>query len=1129
MKGMTTEPTVVAPAASVPTAPHKNFNGLLITLGVLVLISIVVTLTWLYGGSKPVKDDVTFRMIESEQTVWYKLSSDGTTFAPADAPAWFTDAPANLLAEGDFSPAVAESGAVVMLSANGLETVAQGSDRTALIERAGTEWSSSAVGADASLAVLFNSVTNKFDVFSLDSVRPTVLSYEGSIDAPALFYGVATLPGNRVIINTTGSTFDLYTVKGGTATHNGELTLEGASAEGASSFFDIPKAHAWTYGTPLSATGATSVASTRCTGAVVASVGYASGDGAMPSIQTMGWNYMGAQGSLPANYNNGTYCIQAETALIYDESGGLNFNLIPKVYAGPVGGGGVGTAIGWEVYFTIHSGATTASAGNRYAALTYTGAAAPASVTLSASPATIDQGSATLLTWNGTSVTSCTGTGFSTGGTISGSVSVSPTTNTTYSVSCTGTGSPSQSATVTVLTRPNLSVTSISPGAVVTTVPSEISATVQNTGAASVASGNSIIFQRSSSAYGTSPVTISTQTTGSTLAAGSGTENVYASYTFPTGITYVRACADSTGAVNESNESDNCSAWTGITGTGASGSGVWTRDGSASRKVCPGGVTEMLNTCPTNTGDPNGGTCSPLGAHCSGTFSAQEADSWCDATSPIMQTVPRYTCQVPAPPAPVALTASLTPNPSTVASGVASILTWSSAGAVTCTSPDFTTGDAISGTASVSPATTTTYFLTCRTSSGGGTGTWAFNYEDNTDYSCPLSPDRIDNPHHYMDDCAASDPTGQSCTLGTSCKTNYASGCTVVSEIYECTDSGAPAEYEWVWESWWVGGTQEVFYSETIHNNDFPPGFSAEDLCIQGNQNAGGGPYDAWNQEFIFTNRVGDAGTDLAYVTCIGVNNPTGTVAKPNGEPIYRPNGIYTQTSYIRSGAQGSGGTGLSEILVQATVNVTTTECSDGISNDSDGLIDMADPGCTSTTDTSEEPNPVTATLTAPASVPYNTTANLTWACTNSTSATLTTFGSVTPVASGSRTTPALTANTSYSLTCTGASGSATDNKTVAVTNPIAYLMANPDRVNAPGSTVLSFSASGLTPASSCAVTWPSGMQVWTGASDGAGVLATTSASANNITKQTTFTLSCDSATARDTVIVNLVPEFEEF
>lgn len=65
---------------------------------------------------------------------------------------------------------------------------------------------------------------------------------------------------------------------------------------------------------------------------------------------------------------------------------------------------------------------------------------APLQPTLSftALPETINVGNSASIVWNATNVTSCSGTNFSTGGAVSGSVQVSPIVDTTYEISCTG-------------------------------------------------------------------------------------------------------------------------------------------------------------------------------------------------------------------------------------------------------------------------------------------------------------------------------------------------------------------------------------------------------------------------------------------------------------------------------------------------------------------------------------------------------------------------------------------------------------------------------------------------------------------------------------------------------------------
>jgi len=94
--------------------------------------------------------------------------------------------------------------------------------------------------------------------------------------------------------------------------------------------------------------------------------------------------------------------------------------------------------------------------------------------TLTASPNKILVGESASLSWSSTGAGSCTGTGFSTGGAASGSVTVSPTNDAIYQVSC---GSAIANETVEVL-QPNITIevngesgaTRVSSGEVVTVV-----------------------------------------------------------------------------------------------------------------------------------------------------------------------------------------------------------------------------------------------------------------------------------------------------------------------------------------------------------------------------------------------------------------------------------------------------------------------------------------------------------------------------------------------------------------------------------------------------------------------------------------------------------------------------------
>ena len=90
-----------------------------------------------------------------------------------------------------------------------------------------------------------------------------------------------------------------------------------------------------------------------------------------------------------------------------------------------------------------------------------------------------------------------------------------------------------------------------------------------------------------------------------------------------------------------------------------------------------------------------------------------------------------------------------------------------------------------------------------------------------------------------------------------------------------------------------------------------------------------------------------------------------------------------------------------------------------------------------------------------------------------------------------------------------------------APSNPTAYITASPTRVQNGNSTTLSWSASGVT---SCSVTGPGGTTISNTFSN----TATTTQSVT-VTGQSKYTLSCDGGAASSSVIVNVVPKYNEF
>ena len=145
------------------------------------------------------------------------------------------------------------------------------------------------------------------------------------------------------------------------------------------------------------------------------------------------------------------------------------------------------------------------------------------------------------------------------------SVSNSCGASTNYgTIDCSGSCSASAPSEASCATSANLTATNTSP-ATGTAGSITLTGTVTNGGSATASPSFTQYFevQGNSTLTWTSP--------GITVAAGSSA-NVSATRSFAAGSYQVRMCADGTGAVTESNENDNCSAWNALNVAPASGS-----------------------------------------------------------------------------------------------------------------------------------------------------------------------------------------------------------------------------------------------------------------------------------------------------------------------------------------------------------------------------------------------------------------------------------------------------------------------------------------------------------------------------------------------------------------------------
>jgi hypothetical protein len=148
-------------------------------------------------------------------------------------------------------------------------------------------------------------------------------------------------------------------------------------------------------------------------------------------------------------------------------------------------------------------------------------------------------------------------------------------------------------------------------------------------------------------------------------------------------------------------------------------------------------------------------------------------------------------------------------------------------------------------------------------------------------------------------------------------------------------------------------------------------------------------------------------------------------------------------------------------------------------------------------------PPPPVVTLTAsPTSVAYGASSTLTWSSRDVTSCTASGAWSGVQATAGSISTGALTASSTYTITCSGAGGTATKSVTVLVGSPpapIVVISANPTVVDAGASSTLTWSSRDAT---SCTASG-----AWSGTQATAG-----SASTGALNFDSTFTLTCTGA-----------------
>lgn len=502
------------------------------------------------------------------------------------------------------------------------------------------------------------------------------------------------------------------------------------------------------------------------------------------------------------------------------------------------------------------------------------------------------------------------------------------------------------------------------------------------------------------------------------------------------------------------------------------------------------------NTCQNITA-PNGG-CYPNGAQCM-TSTKKTASTWTltqyQCTGGCTTVSASDTVTVNSAPPPTAPSATITASPTTVTKGDSSLVSWSSSGATTCRGTNFSTGGATKGSVSVTPTKNTTYSITCDGQVFSSTpGTWQYVGPDITDLWCTQTPGNYSN--FYTDNqCPGnSDPSGQSCTGSDTCAVNnwqtkggtFADKpqyCNLKSDVYQCNGgSGTPNQ---VTDSVTVVvnhapnapvitgptfGAPDTNYSFSFRADD-PDGDkiryridwdnngSADQILPASghvNSNTLLDAFRSWTGSPAEGDETGDlrreeqrlGGVPESYTFRAKTQDIHGalsgwashTIVIGNGEdepPVDEPecsdgidndgDDLIDADDFGCGGGGGGGGPGYNPNDNSESPN---PQCSDGIDNNGNGLIDYPnDPACSSLLDNNEEALPPAAlSLSAPSLIQPDTAVSLSWSATNAQAGSCSLSGTngdswTLSGTSGTKTSSALASETIFTLSCIDLNG----------------------------------------------------------------------------------------------------------
>ncbi len=709
--------------------------------------------------------------------------------------------------------------------------------------------------------------------------------------------------------------------------------------------------------------------------------------------------------------------------------------------------------------------------------------AAP-SVTLTATPTTVDAQGVATLHWLATNANACTASGGWQGPlSTTGQWSTGKLSNTTeFEITCTGSGgTTTQSTTVTV--------SASAPAIMIQANPSTVSP-----GGSSVLtwSGRNVTSCSASGGWSGNQSASGTQATGPLEATSTFTLTCQGPGGSATQSAMVSVAAGAPSIVLSANPStvtqgaSSTLSWSANDATACSASGAWSGNK---------GVKGTQSVGPLNT---------------SGTYTLS-------CSGPGGTAMQSATVSVKSPPP----TVTLSVGPSAIASGGSATLTWSSKNATACSAAGGWSGSkALSGTQSTGALTSTaTYTLTCT----GGGGSAAQSATVSVKPPAPTvhltaSPSSITSGGSATlswtslnaTSCTASGAwagteglSGSQSTGALSTTKTYvltcagAGGSAVQSAIVTVTPQPAATVQLSATPSTVASGSASTLsWSTTNASACTASGAWSGSKATSGSQSTG-----ALSANSTFTLTCTGGGSSASQSTTVSVTQPAPTVSLSASPSTVTSGGSVTLTWSSRNATACSASNGWS-----GSKSVSGSQSSGALKANTTFTLTCSGTGGSATQSasvsvSSPAPAPTVSLLASPSTVANGSSSTLSWSSTNATSCAASGAWSGNQALSGSYSTGALKASATYVLTCSGTGGSAAQSATVTVTTPAptVTLTASPSSVASGGSSTLSWSS---TNAASCTAAG-----AWTGTKATSG-----SQSTGGLSASSTYTLTCQGA-----------------